>query len=106
MKVLVLVVLLALMLGGCAQREKRVESYLEREPPVNCAKAKRHLRALKNEKKSVAERVFTGITTVTPFGLVVGILTGTTGTKFNVATGEYNDMIDWRIGRVMDECRR
>ncbi len=31
MKVQVLVVLLALMLGACAQREKRVESYLERD---------------------------------------------------------------------------
>ena len=104
MKVLVLVVLLALMLGACAQREKRVEAYLEKDPPVICSKANRHLRALKNEKKTGTERVVSGITTIFPIGFVVSILTGTTGTKFNVATGEYNDMIDWRIDKVVREC--
>ena len=104
MKVLVLVVLLTVMLGACAQREKRVEAYLERDPPVVCAKANRHLRALENEKKNVTERVVSGITTVFPVGLVVSILTGTTGTKFNVATGGYNDMIDLRIDKVMRDC--
>ena len=104
MKVLVLLVLLTLMLGACAQRAKRVEAYLEKDPPVICAKAKRHLRALKNERKNVTERVVSGVTTVFPVGLVVSILTGTTGTKFNVATGEYNDMIDLRIDKVIREC--
>ncbi len=106
MKVQVLVILLALILTACAQREKRVESYLERDPPVICAKADRHLLALENEKKNVGERIVSGITTVFPVGFVVSLLTGTTVTKFNVATGEYNDMIDWRIDKVMYECRR
>ncbi len=106
MKVLVLVVLLALMLSACAQREKRVKNYLEIDPPVNCVKADRHLRALKKEKKNMWERVFTGITTITPFGLVASILTGTTVTKYKVATGDYNNMIDGRIARVRDECNR
>ena len=41
---------------------------------------------------------------VAPVGLVVGILTGTTDTKFRVTTGEYNNMLDKRIAEIKRTC--
>jgi hypothetical protein len=36
--------------------------------------------------------------------LVVGVITGVGGTKYEVATGEYNKKIDARIAEVKQTC--
>ncbi len=106
MKKCVLVVLFGILLVGCVEREKKIAHYLDNPPPVNCAKADHHLRVLEKEKKSVGERTLSGVTAITPIGLVSGILTGTESTKIEIATGEYNDMLDTRIAQIMRECSR
>ena len=37
---------------------------------------------------------------IVPAGIVVGLVTGTTGTKYRVATREYNKKIDERIADI------
>jgi hypothetical protein len=45
-----------------------------------------------------------GVTSIYPAGLVLGLLTGTEGTKIQVATGEYNKMIDKKIAQIQSTC--
>ena len=72
--------------------------------PINCATAEGDLRALKNEKAYVAEQIAEGVAAIVPMSLVVGLLTGTQGTKFEVATGDYNKMIDKRMAEIKAQC--
>ena len=45
-----------------------------------------------------------GVTSIYPAGLVLGLLTGTEGTKIQVATGEYNTMLDKKIAEIQSTC--
>jgi hypothetical protein len=45
-----------------------------------------------------------GVTAIAPAGLVLGMLTGTEQTKLQVATGDYNSMIDRRITEIKATC--
>ena len=94
----------ALLLGGCAMSQKKVEHSLEHPAPVNCATAEGDIRVLQSEKAHVAERIAEGVTAIVPAGAVIGILTWTEPTKVHVASGEYNDMIDKRIAQIKEEC--
>jgi hypothetical protein len=46
-----------------------------------------------------------GLTAIAPAGIVVGVLTGTEGTKLRVAAGDYNSQIDQRIAAIKSTCR-
>jgi hypothetical protein len=72
--------------------------------PINCSTAKQDIVTLKREKTSVASQAAAGVTSVLPIGLVVGVLSGTAKDKANVATGEYNDMIDAKIAKIKRDC--
>ncbi len=72
--------------------------------PVNCATAQGDMRVLQSEKAHVVQQVAMGVTSIYPAGLVLGILTGTEGTKIQVATGEYNKMIDKKIAEIKSTC--
>jgi hypothetical protein len=41
---------------------------------------------------------------VYPAALVVGLATRTEGTKYQVATGKYNEMIDDKIAEIKRDC--
>jgi hypothetical protein len=45
-----------------------------------------------------------GVTTIIPIGLVAGAVTGTAGTKYRIATGEYNKMLDAKIAEIKSLC--
>lgn len=98
----VLVVCLALTMASCAMQQEKVEK--EMKQPINCATAEGDLRALEKEKAHVGEQIAEGVTAIVPMSLVVGILTGTESTKFEVATGDYNKMIDKRIAEIKAQC--
>lgn len=91
-----------LTMTACAMQEKKVEKGMKQ--PINCATAEGDLRVLEKEKAHVAEQIGAGVTAIVPIGLVVGLVTGTEGTKFRVATGEYNKMIDKRIAEIKAQC--
>ena len=98
-----LMMTVALMtLIGCALEERRVEQSLSQ--PVNCDVAEGDIRVLQSEKTHVARQVVAGVTSVVPAGIVLGLVTGTTGTKLNVATGEYNQKIDERVANIKRTC--
>ena len=89
---------------GCAMGQKKVEKELASPPPVNCETAEGDIRVLRSEKAHVAGQIAAGVTAIFPAGLVIGILTGTEGTKLRVATGEYNRKIDARIADIQRTC--
>jgi hypothetical protein len=72
--------------------------------PINCATAEGDIRMLEHEKAHVAKEILAGVTAIFPAGAVIGIITGTETTKLKVATGEYNKMIDKRIGEIKAHC--
>lgn len=93
---------LAVLVAGCAGQYKEKEAALKQ--PVNCATAEGDIRALQGEKTNVAQQAAMGVTAIAPAGIVLGILTGTEGTKLRVATGEYNKMIDQKIAEIKATC--
>jgi hypothetical protein len=95
-------IFLALGLAGCALQEKQVEQGLTQ--PINCATSEGDIRVLESEKAHVARQIVAGVTSIVPAGIVIGLVTGTTGTKYRVATGEYNQKIDERIAAIKTKC--
>ena len=93
----------ALLLSGCAMQFKEDEKKAQQQP-INCATATGDIRVLQGEKAHVVQQVAMGVTSIYPAGLVLGILTGTEGTKIQVATGEYNQMIDKKIAEIKSTC--
>ena len=94
---------LALLLSGCAMKLEKEEKAAE-GMPVNCATADGDIRVLRGEKAHVAEQIALGVTAIYPAGLVVGLLTGTEGTKIQVATGDYNKKLDAKIAQIQQQC--
>jgi hypothetical protein len=94
---------LALGLSGCAMKLKKEEKAAE-GMPVNCATAAGDIRVLRGEKAHVAEQIALGVTAIYPAGLVVGLLTGTEGTKIQVASGDYNKKLDAKIAQIQQQC--
>ena len=92
------------MIGGCAMQQAQVEQNLSDPGRIDCRTAYGDLRVLQSEKASLAQRVVEGATAVYPAGAVMGILTGTEGTKITVATGDYNQMIDDRMAAIRRKC--
>ena len=60
---------------------------------------------LQNDKAHVAQQVVMGVTAIAPAGVVLGVVTGTEQTKWQVASDDYNSMIDQRIAEIKRTCR-
>ncbi len=93
-----------LAVSGCAFQQKEVEQELKSPPPIDCRTAPGDLRLLRSEKAHVVQRIVEGATAIYPAGLVLGLVTGTEGTKLEVAIGEYNKQIDARIAAIQAQC--
>jgi hypothetical protein len=94
---------LTAMLGGCAMQEKK-EAKAAQAMPINCPTAEGDIRVLQGEKASTASKIGNGVSMVVPIGLVVGVVTGTEKTKYEVTTGEYNKMLDNKIAEIKSTC--
>jgi len=97
---------LTVCLSGCAASLKKQEQKAEQDvkKAVNCATAEGDIRALESEKVHAAQQLAAGVSAIVPVGLVAGAATGTEGTKFKMATGEYNEMLDKKIAEIKQEC--
>jgi hypothetical protein len=102
MKKRIITVVALISLAGCAIQERRVEQSLTQ--PINCATSEGDIRVLESEKAHVGRQIVAGVTSIAPAGIVLGLVTGTTGTKLRVATGEYNQKIDERIADIKRTC--
>ncbi len=94
---------LATLAGGCSIQDKKTAEQVK-EMPVNCATADGDLRMLDGEKKSTMQRISAGVRSVVPIGLVAGVVSGTAGTKYQIATGKYNEMLDAKIAEIKQAC--
>ena len=92
------------LVSGCAMQQSQVEQNLSDPGRIDCRTAYGDLRVLQSEKADLAQRVVEGATAVYPAGAVMGILTGTEGTKLSVATGDYDQMIDDRMAAIRRKC--
>lgn len=103
MSKIVLTLCLSLILVSCAQKYKKIEHEVETQP-INCATAEGDIRVLESERAHVAQQILLGVTAITPPGLILGILTRTEKEKINVATGEYNKMLENKITEIKETC--
>ena len=71
---------------------------------MNCATAQSDIQILQEEKSGVAERIALGVTSVTPVGAIIGILTLTEADKLEVAVGAYNNKLDAKIAEIKRTC--
>jgi hypothetical protein len=94
---------IAFLSVGCAMMFKEDEAQAQ-QMPIHCATAPGDIRMLQSEKAHVVQQIAMGATAIYPAGLVMGLLTGTEGTKIQVATGEYNQMIDQKISQIQQAC--
>jgi len=100
--VAVMVICLMISLTACAMKQKKVEK--EMQQPINCATAEGDIRVLESEKAHVGQQIAEGVTSITPPGFLVGVVTGTEKEKLKVGVGEYNEMIDKRIADIKEKC--
>jgi len=95
----------AVLLAGCASTEKeKKEEAAAQTMKVNCATAEGDIRMLQGEKASAAQMAADGVTAIVPVGAVVGVASGTEGTKAQIATGEYNRVLDQKIAQIKSPC--
>ncbi len=80
------------------------EAKREISAPINCSTAESDLAILEKEKANTAKQVAMGVTSVLPIGLVSGLVSGTAGDKAEVATGEYNDLLEAKIAKIKKAC--
>jgi hypothetical protein len=92
------------LLAACTASKDVKQVEAQEKAPINCATAEGDIRVLQNEKASVADRMARGITAIVPAGAVVGIVGGQEGAKLEIASGEYNGMIDKRIAAIRAQC--
>ena len=94
--------LLVLQCGCSGGKYKKVEQSLD--VPINCATAEGDIRMLQHEKAHCLDRFAAGVSSISPAGAVVGLVTKTEGASLNVTTGKYNKMIDKRIAEIKAHC--
>ena len=103
MKLNVLLATLVVLVAGCKGPNVQ-EVQRQQAAPVNCATAEGDLRTLQAEKVSTAKMIADGVTAITPVGLVAGAATGTEKGKLQIASGDYNNMIDQKIVQIKSTC--
>jgi hypothetical protein len=102
MKKNALVILLIFLVASCAPITKQAKEDIK--APVNCATAEEDIKTLDKEKARLLKEIINGVTAITPFGAVIGIITLTEKEKLEVGTGAYNRKIDRKIAEIEREC--
>jgi hypothetical protein len=103
MKTKLMLVAFVLAAAGC--KGPNVQAVQQQEAaPVNCTTAESDLKTLQSEKVSTAKQIEDGVTAITPIGLVAGAATGTEKGKLQIASGDYNQMIDQKIVQIKSTC--
>ena len=100
-KVFIPAIVLALC-GACSPISQQAREDLAR--PINCSYARGDIRVLQSEKAHVASQLLAGVTAIQPASAVLSVATGTEQDKLEVASGEYNRMIDDKIGTIRKIC--
>ena len=98
------VVLLGVLVlaAACSAVSKQAQQDLAK--PINCATAQGDIRVLQSEKEHLGRQIAAGVTSIVPISLVVNTATGNEKTNIQVATNEYNTMIDMKISEIRQLC--
>jgi hypothetical protein len=96
--------LAALVLISACKGPNVQEVQQQEAAPVNCATAEGDLRTLQSEKVSTAKQIADGVTAITPIGLVTGTVAGTEKGKLQIASGDYDKLIDQKIAQIKATC--
>lgn len=99
----ILAIGVALSVAGCAEQFKQEEQQAK-EMPIHCGTARGDIRVLQSEKANIAQQAAMGVTMIYPASAVLSIIGGVEDTKYQVATGEYNDAIDKKIAQIKSKC--
>jgi hypothetical protein len=92
------------LLAACTASKDVKQVEAQEKAPIDCATAEGDIRVLQSEKASVGDEIARGVTAIVPAGAVVGIVGGQEGAKLEIASGEYNGMIDKRIAAIRAQC--
>jgi hypothetical protein len=103
MKNLSMTVVAFSMLAACSPISQQAQQDLAK--PINCATAEGDIRVLQSEKAHALTQIASGVTALSPAGAVLGVASGTETAKLQVASGEYNQMIDRKIADIKRTCR-
>jgi hypothetical protein len=95
---------MVVLITACAAQFQQQEQALQQPIQINCATAEGDIRVLQSEKAHVAQQIAMGVTAIAPADMIAGLITGTEQTKLQVATGDYNQMIDQRIADIKITC--
>lgn len=90
-----------IVLASCAQRTSTNE--IKRTRP-DCSRAQEQLKMLDAEMVATHERVISGVSSVAPSLAVINILTGNYKTNVEVATGQYEKVLDQKINEIKTTC--
>jgi outer membrane murein-binding lipoprotein Lpp len=96
----------ALLAAGCASQYKKDEQNMKQAQsmPVSCPNAEADISMLQSELATTKQKAAAGVTAVIPLSAVVGIVEGTEGTKAEIATGEYNQILEQKIAEIKNTC--
>ena len=89
-------------IGGCTAIPKEDKILLKAE--TDCTNAKAQIAALKRIKPEPQERVVAAVQSVTPGGIVSGLLTDQYADRAKVALGEHGQEIDAKIQAIRRTC--
>ena len=92
------------LLASCTASKDVQQVEAQEKAPIDCATAEGDVRVLQSEKASVGDEIARGVTAIVPAGAVVGLVGGQEGAKLEIASGEYDKMIDQRIAAIRARC--
>jgi len=97
---------LVVAIVGCESTQDRnyADAKARMARPIDCSTAEADIRILESEKVHVANQIATGVTSITPIGLVAGLATGKEGEKLEISSGKYNQLIDEKIAQIKEHC--
>ena len=77
---------------------------LAADASVDCNTAKGDIATLESEKKSSAEQMEKGVTSIMPSTAALHMVMGTQAESKEIASGEYNEKIDAHIAKIKSTC--
>ena len=97
--------LFVFILSGCASaldRKARLDYVLA--VPVDCTQVDNQIEQLEAEKVQVGEQVANGIASILPTSVIYNLVVGELGSRWTLANGEHNRVIDERITHLQSAC--
>ena len=70
----------------------------------DCNRAVAQIALLDQEKADTNERIASGIKTIVPVSAVVHLFRGELNREARIASGEYNQLLDSKIGEIKSAC--